>query len=385
VDDGVRFGVLGPLRVHAGGGEVLITAPRERVLLAMLLLRAGEPVPAERLVEAVWGDTPPRTAYNGIQACVSRLRRRFAGAGFPARIIGRDPAGYRALVDPDQVDLHRFRALTGRARDAVASGRRMETRDRYREAAELWRGPALAGVDSELVRREAATLEDERVRALEERVEVELALGRGGELAGELTDLLPAHPYREGLHAALMRALYRAGRHADALEAFRTAGRLLREELATEPGDELHRLHKAILNRDPALDVGAAQPLVVGPPSGAVPRDLPAEASCFVGRDQEAARVRQRLLPAGSARRRPAVVVLYGPGGVGKSALAVRVAHELSEAYPDGQLYVDLCGSTPGCGRCRRWRCWAGSCAGSGWRRTGSRPVRRRPARCSAA
>jgi DNA-binding SARP family transcriptional activator len=118
------------------------------------------------------GDTPPRTAHDGIQACVSRLRRLLAGAGLPAGIIGRDPAGYRALVDPEQVDLHRFRALTGRARDTVASGRHMEARDRYREAAELWRGPALAGVDSELVRREAATLEDERVRAPEKRVEV---------------------------------------------------------------------------------------------------------------------------------------------------------------------------------------------------------------------
>jgi hypothetical protein len=165
---------------------------------------------------------------------------------------------------------------------------------------------------------------------------------------GELTELVQRYPYREGLHAALMRALYGAGRPADALAAFRRARQLLRDELGTDPSDELQRLHHAILNRDPALEPVGSAVLPPNPPTS-IPRELPVEPTCFVGRVDEAARVREALLPVDrDARRRPSVVVLYGPGGVGKSALAVRVAHEVVGEFPDGQLYVDLCGSTPG-------------------------------------
>jgi DNA-binding SARP family transcriptional activator len=341
----MRFELLGPLRVLADGGEVPLRAGRERVLLAMLLLHADRAVPVDLLVEELWPGEQPRSARNQLQACVSRLRRRLAQAGLPDDLVITDAAGYRLRVDPDRVDAYEFRTLLA---DARAAGRPEQARDRYRAAAALWRGPALAGVDGPEVRRSAAALEEERVQSLQECLGVELALGMAGELVGELTELVQRYPYREGLHAALMRALYQAGRPADALAAFRRARQLLRDELGTDPGDELQQLHRSILNRDPAL--GAVQPTVApSNPIGIVPRELPAEPPCFVDRDEETAAVREALLPVDrDALRRPPVVVLYGAGGVGKSALAVRVAHEVADGFSGGQLYVDLCGSTPG-------------------------------------
>jgi tetratricopeptide (TPR) repeat protein len=203
----------------------------------------------------------------------------------------------------------------------------------------LWREPVLGGVDSAALRPAVAALAEERMGAVEECLEVELGLGESRELISEITDLVRRHPYREGLHGALMLALYRAGRAADALAAFRRARALLRDDLGTEPGEGLQRLHQAILRQDASLGV----PEVA---TARVPRELPVQASCFTGREQEAARVRAVL--ASSGGRRPAVALLYGPGGVGKSALAVRVGHELAASFPDGQLHVDLCGATPG-------------------------------------
>lgn len=311
-------------------------------MLAMLLLHAGRTVPVERLAEAVWCGERPSTYRNQLQASVSRLRRQLSQ---PDQVIATDPAGYRFRVDPQQVDAYRFRSLVTEARAAAADRREPDAQDCYRAAAGLWRGPAPVDVDSDLVREMGATLEVEREQALEECLETELALGGAGELVSELTELVRRYPYRERLHAVLMRALYRAGRTADALAAYRHARQLFHDELGTEPGNELQQLHQAILNQDPELY--AEVPALPAAPLGL--RDLPVEASCFVGREQEIARIRGTLAPADrQALRRPPVVVLYGPGGTGKSALAVRVAHELVGEFPDGQLYVDLCGSTPG-------------------------------------
>lgn len=344
----MRFEVLGPLRVHADGGEVRFTARRERVVLAALLLEADRVVPVERLIDTIWSDRPPRSTREQVHAAMWRLRRRLAGAGGAGEVIATDPAGYRMRVDPQQVDVHRFRALATAARAAAAEGRWSDARDSYRAAAALWRGPALAGLDSELLRQQADALEAERVEAREECLELELALGGSRELVGDLTELVRENPYRERLHVALMRALYRAGRPADALAAFRHVDRLLREELGTEPGEELQRLHQAILGGYPEPDAAGAAAPSPASPSAPVARELPVAASCFVGREREIAQVRDALVrPDREAGQRPAVVLLYGPGGVGKSALAVRVAHEVADEFPDGQLYVDLCGSTP--------------------------------------
>jgi DNA-binding SARP family transcriptional activator len=335
--------------VHARQGDLAVTAVRERTLLAMLLLHANDLVIVERLVEAIWGEQPPRDARNQVQVCVSRLRKRLTGGGGRSGMIVTDPAGYRVRVDAHGLDLLEFRRLTAEARAAARNGRPDEARDRYRAGLALWHGAALAGVDSGAVRRAAALLDEERVQVVEECVEVELTLGGAGELVGELTAVVREHPYRERLHGLLMRALYRAGRHADALAAYRHLRRVLRDELGTEPGSELERLHRSILSRDSELDQPtAAQPSLAGP-TPPVPRELPAEASHFVGRGTHLAHLWDVILPAErNARRRPPVMLLYGPGGVGKSALAVRAAHELAAGFPDGQLYVDLLGSTPG-------------------------------------
>jgi DNA-binding SARP family transcriptional activator len=311
-------------------------------VLATLALNAGRTVAVETLTEAIWSGSPPSSARNQIQTCVSQLRRQLAAAGLP-QVIDTVAAGYRLESDRVEVDAHRFRAQVAQARAAAADGRADDAREAYRAAVGLWRGPVLPGVESNLVRELAGGLDAERVQALEECLEVELTLGGAGELVAELTELVRRYPYRERLHAALMRALYRAGRTAEALAAFRHARQLFHDELGTEPGEELQRLHQAILNRD--ADPGLAR----RPPAGRRPvQELPVEVSGFVGRAPEMVWVRAALAPGRPGRRRPPVVVLFGPGGTGKSALAVRVAHELASEFPDGQLYVDLCGSTPG-------------------------------------
>lgn len=340
----MRFEILGPMRVSGTRGEIGLAARRLRVLLAVLLLHADQVVPVERLVDAIWGDHPPRDARNQLQACVSRLRKLLSDAADAAGTVVTDPAGYRVRMDTHSLDLWEFRQATAEARAHAAEGRPHLARQRYRAGLGLWRGPALSGIDSDLVRNTARALDEERALAWEECVEVELDAGAGPELVAELTDLVREHPYRESLHGALMRALYRAGRHADALAAYRNLRQTLRDELGTEPGTELRKLHQSILGRDPELDAPPA-PAVTLP----TPRELPPEPGYFVGREAEAARLRRVLrAPDQPLRRRPVVAVLYGPGGVGKSALAVRIGHELADGFPDGQLYVDLLGSTPG-------------------------------------
>lgn len=347
LEGGMRFQILGPLRVHVGDREVAITAPRERVALALLLLHAGETVSVVQLVDAIWPDNPPHTARNQVQASVSRLRRLLSSVGSPDGVIVTELGGYRLWLDRHDVDLHEFRTLLADARTAVAIGNLDEARDRYRAAVGSWRGSAFAGIESVELARVADALEEERIQAYEECLQVELSLDPPGQLVAELTELVSRHPYREGMRGTLMRALYRAGRPAEALEQYERLRRLLRDELGTEPGEQLQRLHKALLNQDPDLDKPPVPPRPT-PASPAV-RELPAEPSRFVGRDEEIARVRAALLPPDRAdHRRPSVVVVYGPGGIGKSALAIRVAHDVAAEYPDGQLYVDLCGSTPG-------------------------------------
>lgn len=217
---GARFEVLGPLRVCTDEGEVAIRAGRERVLLAMLVLRAGGTVHVDQLVDALWPEAPPHSARNQVQACVSRLRKRLAEAGLPGNVIGTDPSGYRLQVEPRCIDISDFRAHVEKGRAEAAQGRRREARDCYRAAIGLWRGPALADIDGPTVRRAAAALDEEHTQTVVERIEIELALGQAGELIGELTELAQLHPYHEGVHASLMRALYQVGRPTDALAMF---------------------------------------------------------------------------------------------------------------------------------------------------------------------
>jgi DNA-binding SARP family transcriptional activator len=344
----MHFQVLGPVRVTMAGTEIAVTAARDRTMLAMLLLHANQPVPVDRLVDAIWaGPSVPRHARTQLQGCVHRLRRQLAGdtGTGTGPVIVTEPGGYRLTVDPASFDLLEFRRLLAEARAHAGDPDPGQAIRRYRAALRLWRGPALAGVDSRLVRDAATALDEERTRAQEECLAAELAAGAGGELIAEITELVHQHPLREGLHQALMLALYRAGRLADALAAYRRARQLLHDELGTDPGSELQRLHQAILNRSP--EIGPAPPATRPAPPPPVPRELPAEVPGFIGR-VDALRALHQLLPGGGAAPGPvAIAAITGTAGVGKTALAVHWAHRVAGEFPDGQLYVNLGGFDP--------------------------------------
>ncbi|GAB3405646.1 AfsR/SARP family transcriptional regulator [Flindersiella endophytica] len=355
----MRLRLLGPPELLSDGRSIDIGGPRNRVVLAVLALNANRTTPIERLIDAVWETSPPATARSQIQICVSALRKLFDRAGLPWAIRSRQP-GYVLEIPPADLDAEEFGRLVALARSQSSAGRRRAAAETLRSALELWRGPALSGVPAAAVRGDVALLEEHRLVALEERIRLDLDLGRHHELSGELLALVEEHPLRERLHGLLMLALYRSGRQADALSAYRQARDQLTEQVGVEPGAELRALQQAILTRDPSLDPPAEpepEPEAAppgrpdaGPPgtTWTTPRQLPAGLTDFTGREEQLAAIRQALDPelspeAGSpAAYAVPVVGISGPGGVGKTSLAIRAAHELTHAYPDGQLYVDL-------------------------------------------
>jgi DNA-binding SARP family transcriptional activator/tetratricopeptide (TPR) repeat protein len=309
---------------------------REATVLAMLALHAGRPVPADWLAGAVWSSTAPRDSRGQVHGCVSRLRRKLA-----AGVIVTDPAGYRLVVDdPRQIDLLAFRDLVDQARAAAGARLAEQARRHYRDALGLWRGPALAGLGSPTVRRLAAGLDEEHLRAREECFDLELSMDAGGELAPELTDLCQRHPYREALHRALMLTLFRAGRQADALAAYQRVRTQLVTELGQEPGPALRQLHQRILVGDESLLPDHGHPSTA--PTAQAGRCLPRTIGDFTGRETELAWVDD------AARNpdpyAPLILAIDGMPGVGKTSLAVRAAHLLADSYPDGQLFIDLHG-----------------------------------------
>jgi DNA-binding SARP family transcriptional activator/tetratricopeptide (TPR) repeat protein len=341
-EEDMRFEILGPIRVNTGAREIAITAGRERTVLAMLLLHANRTVSMTGLVDALWTDRAPRDARNQLQGCVSRLRRQLAEANAAGQIIT-EPEGYRLQAGAKAVDLLEFRSLVAEARAAHKDGRRTEARDGYLAALALWRGPALTGIDRGTMRQTAVGLEEERARALEERIDLELALGAGSELVGELTDLVHRYPYRERLHGALMLALYRADRQTDALATYQRLRQVLVTELGQEPCQALRTLHQRVLSGDDGLRAVEPDQL-----RSAVPAPLPAShglprtVADFTGRDADLA----WLLDAADQADpyAPVVLTIDGMPGVGKTCLAVHAAHRLSARYPDGQLFIDLHG-----------------------------------------
>ncbi|MEJ3743074.1 BTAD domain-containing putative transcriptional regulator [Actinomycetes bacterium KLBMP 9797] len=330
----MRFGILGPLRV-GGAEDAVVSAGRDRIVLAMLLLNAGRVLSVNRLIEAMWDGPPPSTARGQLQGCVSRLRRALAAA-LGVDVIATDPAGYTARLDADDLDASVFTRLTARARAAAGDDRLDEAREMYRQALALWRGPALEGIPSRLVRQAAAALDEQHTVVIEECVDVELGLGRERELLAELTDLAQRYPLRERLRTQLMLALYRAGRQADALAVYRDARRVLAAELGIEPGPALRDMHQRILAGDIAA---VAEP----PPQPAAPaRCLPRPAADFTGRADVVARLVRAVENADASG--PVIQLIDGMAGSGKTTLAVHVATALAERYPDAQLFVDLHG-----------------------------------------
>jgi DNA-binding SARP family transcriptional activator/DNA polymerase III delta prime subunit len=337
----VEFGVLGPLQVVDDARPVPIPSAKQRMLLACLLLRAGELVTVDDLAEAIWGDALPADPRRVVQTYVTRLRKLLGGS----KLIQSRPQGYVLAVTRQQTDQGRFELLLERARDAAATGDRATEAEALRQALALWRGEPLADVPSALLHRNTvARLTEQRLDALQRRIDADLALGRHGELVAELRSLTDRYPLREQLWAQLMLALYRSGRQADALEAYQRVRRLLADELGIDPGAGLEALHRAILTGDPALDAPHDPDTTTARRPATVPCQLPLDVEALVGRDDLVRRIRQVL----ADDRRVPVVALSGPPGVGKTALAIHAAHGLVERFPDGQLYVNLHGATAG-------------------------------------
>ena len=250
----MEFRILGSTEVLDGSRRVPLPTGRGRALLALLILQAGQPVSRERLIDELWGEHPPPTAGTVIHGLVSRLRRALEPGrrkGEPARILQTVGSGYRLAIDPDAVDADRFKRLFDEAQGAAPEPRSAT----LSAALDLWRGPALADFTYEPFAQQAIrSLEELRIEAIEDRIEAELALGRGGELVAELEQFVAAHPFRERLRSFLMLALYRAGRQTAALDVFRRTRSLLVDEMGLEPGLQLRELEAAILRQDPALE-----------------------------------------------------------------------------------------------------------------------------------
>lgn len=256
---GLIVRLLGTVEAERDGASLALGGAKQRIVLAVLALEAGRVVSADRLVDAVWGETASEHASATLQVYISNLRRALAEAGQqPPVIVGRRP-GYVLDLPPAQIDVHAFEELASRGRMQHRGGDLAEAAASLRAALALWRGRPLADLASEpFAAGDIARLDEARVAATEERVEVELALGRHRELVPELETLVADYPLREHMYAALMTALYRCGRQAEALRAFQAARATLGDELGLDPGPELRRLEQQILRHDPALDLASA-------------------------------------------------------------------------------------------------------------------------------
>lgn len=322
------FGVLGPLEVRRDAVAIAVPAAKHRIVLATLALRAGQAVPVDRLIEMLWDQEPPSGARATCQAYVMRLRQTLGDAD----VVRTVPGGYRLDVPKEQVDLFRFTGLVDQARQAADA--RTRSALLHRALAE-WRGPVLADVPSEVLQRdEVPALVEQRLLTLEQRIEADLELGSHDVLVGELRALTAEHPFRERFWASLMLSLYRASRSADALQVYRELDAMLTASLGLGPGEPVRRLHDAILRKDPELDLGAPRPLAS--------TTLPPDIGDFVGRVEEIA-LATDLLSEPHPTSAP-ILVLSGPPGVGKSALAVHLARQLLQEFPDGVLHVNLHG-----------------------------------------
>jgi len=350
--------LLGSVEIGPAGGVMTpVAQPRLRVLLGLLGVAWGRVVTAEALVDGLWGEEWSPGRERNLHSLVYQLRRRLAALEPPkggAR-LARAGAGYRLALGPGELDVAVFGDLAGRGREAARAGDPAAARELFGQALGLWRGAALADAAPLCPRLagEAARLEEARLAVVEERVGCDLALGRHGEVAGELAGLVGEFPLRERLAVLLMTALYRCGRRGEALAAFEAARRVLAAELGLDPGPELAGLQAKVLADDPALAAPAA-PGGVAPAmaaaAGLVPRQLPAGAGFFAGREAELKELNALLGQAGGEdgadEQSGAVVIsaVAGMAGVGKTALAVHWARRVAGRFPDGQLYVNLRG-----------------------------------------
>ncbi|GGK81741.1 AfsR/SARP family transcriptional regulator [Mangrovihabitans endophyticus] len=336
----ISFRVLGPLEIRQGASTVPLPAVKPRVLMAYLLAHANRTVPIDDLVGEIWASSPPPSATANVRTYVAGLRRSIRRDSPSLQILAK-PGAYRLTVTGGEylLDIDKFRNLVRLGRTEMAAGSPHGALEFLDRALELWRGPAFEGVsDGPVLGAYASHLEEERAQAMEEAFEARLALGRYAEVVPALRRHIRAEPLRERPYALLMTALYRCGDAAGALDVFGSARQALTSHLGIEPGPQLAELHRAVLERNPALE-----PVFV-PESGAVgtPFLTPPAIPEFRGRSAEIA-LGFGVLTA-TSRSTPAILAVSGMAGVGKTALAVTLAHRVRAHYSDGQLYADLHG-----------------------------------------
>ncbi len=364
----LRFAVLGPVRAWQGETELDLGAPQQRAVLAVLLLAEGRQVPASVLVDALWGAEPPKAASGTVRTYISRLRQALAVGGLK-EVIESAGTGYLLPVQPNAVDLNLFMKWTGEARAARSAGDAAQAAVFLHDALGLWRGEALAGLPGEYAESQRARLTELQMAAVEDRLALEIELGGHVAAVAELQPLVAVHPLRERLPELLMLALYRAGRQADALAVFGNTRNTLSEELGIDPGPALQDIHQRILQTDesligvasrdpwplpvsgPAPDPGLAAPpgepfaAAAGQPAPAAPsragarraRVLPVSMTSLLGREQDIDEVAGLVEHAGAR-----LVTLTGPGGVGKTRLAMALGQRLSDRFADGTVFVSL-------------------------------------------
>jgi DNA-binding SARP family transcriptional activator/tetratricopeptide (TPR) repeat protein len=340
----IRFGVLGPLQVRSGDALLVMPGKRPSVVLASLAMSAGRMVSLETLADHVWGDRLPLSATDSLRSLVSRLRSVVGPAAIQTMA-----AGYLLDVDPELVDLLRFRRLVEKAARAGDPGKAREV---LGEALSLWRGDPLAGLASERLQRDVVPgLVEEHLTALERRVVLDLAAGVHGALVAELRELVGRHPLRESLWGLLITAQDEAGRRADALETYHRLRAELRERLGVEPVGKLRELYHRLLVDPVAASAGAAvvgdERHVAGTETRVGSNELPGDIADFTGRDRELGQLLAAAAPGGGAQT-VTISAIDGMAGVGKTTLAVHLAHRLADRFPDGQLFINLHGHTPG-------------------------------------
>jgi predicted ATPase/DNA-binding SARP family transcriptional activator len=326
----VEFRVLGTLEVLDNGRQpVELRGNKLRTLLAALLLRAGQPVSADRLADLLWGDSPPSGAANALQAQISKLRRLLVDAP----VEGRD-GGYALAIDADQIDSERFTQLAEAGHDHLTAGRPAEASAVLREALALWRGPAFADFAfDEFAQSPRTRLEEMRLTVTEDRIDADLAVGRHEAVVAELEGLVHDHPLRERLWGQLMVSLYRCDRQSDSLRAFQRARDMLADELGLDPGPALRELERQVLTQDVALAVPAGS-IDAAQPAARLSNIHP-ELSTFVGRAADVVHI-VGLLQKGR------LVSITGPGGVGKTRIATEVALHPGRVWRDGTWLVEL-------------------------------------------
>jgi DNA-binding SARP family transcriptional activator len=340
----MKYGVLGPIVVS--GARPVTFRPRERAIFALLLLNHGHVLPVSRMVDELWPDCPPDSANNLVQQYVSRIRRqlRLCGESSGAASLQTREPGYLLNCDGAELDAVLFETALDDARRALATGRHSDAVRLLNKGLGLWRGTPLLDVQrTPSVAAEADRLEEQRLQAIEERLDAELALGRHLALVSELTALVAVNPFRERMRGQLMLTLYRCGRQVEALELYRATRRIMMAEFGVEPGYALRRLERDILNSAAELAVPARTALTLRKD---IPAQLPFCIRDFTGRAREVAYgchvLRSEQRPPG--RNSLAVLKIVGKPGVGKTTLAVQIAHRLRHEFPDGQLFVNLRG-----------------------------------------